>query len=123
MKQLKPTIEEQIEAIVHHKAYELVMNYSGVDRVDKQSYEQVFTVKRSEILAYIRNKYDLNDLIPRRSDIRDGFYAIPVSDGYRIYEQYDGHRTPPEDVAGKDILQEKYVDYLLRSSGTGLNFE
>ena len=119
----KPTREEQIEALIHHHAYDLVMKYVPSEELsDAEAYAEVFTVKRNDVLDYVVRDYQLSDLIPMKPSDRDGFYALPDKKGFRIYEQYNGIKTTEKFVQNELNVWKRFVEYILRTSLTGLDF-
>ena len=116
-------MEEQIEALIRHRAYDLVMECAPSKKIsDAKAYAEVFTVKRTEVLDYLVRNYRLGDLVPTQPSNRDGFYALPDRRGFRIYEQYDGLKTTEEFVPNELSVWKRFVDYILRTSLTGLDF-
>ena len=121
---MKPSKEEQIEALLERKACELVERYVPADRSDFEAYAEIFSVNRSEILAYLQAKYSLWDLVYTEPGISDGFYAIRQdSGGYLIYEQERSIRFAEAMVPNEDQVWKRFIDYIIVANGTGLRFE
>lgn len=116
-----PSVKEQIEAIVNHKACELVEKYI-VQHSKDASYEGIFTIKKSDILNYL-SKFPLEKFVQTRSASSDGFYVIRDNESYFTYEQYDGVAMEKKTVLTEHEVIILFVDYLIRTSGTGLNFD
>jgi len=120
----KPTKEEQIEALIHHRAYDLVMKYAPSEEInDAEAYAEVFTVKRKEILDHLIQHYQLGDLIHMQRSNKDGFYAIPEKNGFRTYEQERMLKDNEQFISNEVDVWKQFVDYLLQTSGTGLDFD
>jgi len=119
----EPTKQEQIEALIHHQAYDLVMKYAPSEELDEEAYTQVFTVKRKDVLNYVAQHCQLKDLVHMGQSNRDGFYAIPVKGGFRVYEQYNTIKTEEQIITEELGVWKQFVDYVLRTSGTALDFD
>lgn len=120
----KPSKEEQIEALIHHRAYDLVMECAPSEDIsDAEAYALVFTVKRREVLEYLVQRYNISDLIKTELSNRDGFYAIPVSQGFRVYEQYNCIKAMEKILSDELGVWNEFVSYILGTSGTGLDFK
>ena len=122
MNSQKPSKEEQIKAIIDHRAYDLIMKYTPPEKLSSEAYAEIFSIKRDEILDFLVRNYQLGDLIPKKSMQKDGFYAIPVEGGFNCYEQYDGLKAKKNLVVDVLGVWKKFVDYVIRTSGTGLEF-
>ena len=118
----KPTKKEQMEALIKHRAYDLVMKYAPSEELDEKAYAYVFTVKRNEVFDYVVRHYQLADLIPMKPSDRDGFYAIPTKKGYKVYEQYNTIKTSECIIVEKLDVWNEFVDHILGTSLTGLDF-
>ncbi len=131
-----PSKKEQIEALLKFQAYELVEKYISLPRIpenakyisDKDSkafseaYKKIFTVKRHDILDYLKANYTLKELINMKPSDDDGFYVIPLNYGFKIYEQERGFKFLERIVKTEEEVWENFVEYLIRYSGTGLDF-
>ena len=101
----------------------LVMKYSPADQLSSESYRSVFSVKRSEVLEYLKRNYRIEDLISTVPQERDGFYAIRSLFGYRIYEQERHVKILDQQVSTEHGVWVAFVSYLLETSGTALDFD
>jgi hypothetical protein len=126
----KPSQIEQIEALIHHKVYDLMMKYAPSREINAaEAYATVFSVKRNDVLDYLIKNYQLSDLVPMKAADRDGFYAIPERNGFRTYEQFlawggGGWMKDSEEIVPDELgVWNKFVDYILGTSGTGLTFD
>ncbi|HEX3036339.1 MAG TPA: hypothetical protein VHT73_14680 [Thermodesulfobacteriota bacterium] len=117
-----PSKKEQIEHLLKFSAYKLVEKYLPKQEWGGDSYKKIFTVKKHEILDYLRAKYILEELIDMTPSNDDGFYAIPLNSGFKIYEQERGFKFLERIVKTEDEVWENFVEYLIRYSGTGLDF-
>jgi len=102
-------------------AYQLVQEYCG--EISSEGYAKVFNVTRKEILHYLRSTYKLGALVRFRTSNEDGFYAIPIGGVFRVFEQYGRVSTDPQEVSGEESVWQLFVDYVVRTSGTGLSFD
>ncbi len=125
MKELTPSKEEQIEALIHDKAYQLTIRYSGRDKSGRPNYRKVFNVTRKDIERPLKNHYKFDDLPFVSCSIgpKDGFYIIPTSKAYTIYKQERGVHTRDKTVKSASEARKLYIDWILDTSGTGLEWK
>lgn len=119
---MHPSKQEQIEALIRHEAYDLVMKYAPADQLTSESYQSVFSVNRADVLEYLERNYRIEDLISTAPQERDGFYAIPSPEGYRIYEQERNVKIFEQHVSTEHDVWIAFVNYVLETSGTALDF-
>jgi hypothetical protein len=120
---MRPNKSEQIEALISHEAVKLVEKNVPSQEWRNDAYKKIFTVKRNEILQYVKERYPLNKLVHTKEGNFDGFYAIQRVKGYEVFEQERGIKFNQTQGLTLDEVWSKYVDYLIRTSGTGLLFE
>lgn len=125
MKESTPSKAEQIEAILYGVAYDLTMKYAGRDQSGHPQYSKVFTVTRKEIEEYLQEHYSLNTLPGTHSSAshHDGLYIMSDSSGYRVYHQERGIKFAEKVVRSEEEVWQLYVDWNLRTSGTGLKWK
>ena len=131
-----PTKEEQIEALINGKVASFMKECVDFEKTNKTSIEdrmqyrkKVFTITKSEILAYIKENYSLKDLgmydnkCYLKLKKEKGKYVIYTWD-YE-YEMRTGKVIDlrEEFYDTEDEVYERYVRFLIGSSGTGLTFE
>ena len=120
------SIEEQIEALIHHTTLELAKQKGLIDKSGKIHWEGLFTVKRGEIENYVKHKYDLYHL-PRiyyQPDLtKEGFFIIPDSNGFLTYYQERRIQAMKKVVRSEEGTWKVYFDYVLSISGTGSKWE
>jgi hypothetical protein len=117
-----PNKSEQIEALIKHEAAKLVEKNVPSHEWENDPYKKIFTVKRNEILQYVKERYPLDRLVHTKAGNSDGFYAIRHDKGYEVFEQERGIKFNQVQGLILDEVWSKYVDYLIRTSGTGLPF-
>jgi hypothetical protein len=122
MIEMLPSKQEQIEALLQHKAYDLVVKYAPAAQLTSRCYESVFSMKRFEILQYVERNYKIEDLVSTVPQQRDGFYAIRGVQGYRVYEQEHQLKIFEQHVSTEHDVWVAFVNYLLETSGTALDF-
>ena len=123
MNSKKPSKQEQIDALIHHRAYDLVIKYApSKDIDDAEAYRDVFTVKRSEILDYLTKNGRFGDLVRITPSDRDGFYAIPNKNSFNTYEQERNFKAMEKNVPDVQSVWDLFLDYIIRTSGAGLKF-
>jgi hypothetical protein len=115
------SIAQQVEALLKDRAYDLVKSKYGA--FHPEAYSEVFTVTRAEILDYLRCNYKLNQVAKTQSGKDDGFYAISERDGFRVYWQERATRIDFGVVSSEVKAWAVFVEYLIRTSGTGLSFQ
>lgn len=118
-----PSKDQQIESLLDGTACELVEHCVPADRISADSYSEVFTVNRSEILTYLRTNRRLEDVVHTSSGPSDGFYALLRDGDYLTFIQERKIRMQEATVETKDDVWEHVVDYLIGHSGTGLKFK
>ena len=70
------------------------------------------------MLNYLKENYPLREVVNQDpKSIRDGFYAIPISLGYRTYRQERNLKFDEEIVVSEDEDWSHLVDYLIASNG------
>ncbi len=119
----KPTKDEQILSLISHQARELVEKYTSPEQLNVGSYKEIFNVSKSDIAMYLKKHFALTDLVPSPESKKDGFYAISIEGGFRIYEQYDGIRANEKTTSNSDGVWDAFAEYIIRTSGTGLSFK
>jgi len=124
IKEPLPGKEEQIEAIVHDRARDLVLRYAWRDRSGRPRYPQVFTVSRKEVEQYVKEHYSLDTLpfVHSAPGREDDIHIIPVPDGYRVYYQEGGIHRDEEVVPSEDDAWNFYLRCVLAVSSTGLKW-
>ena len=120
-----PTKKEQIESLIdlHNTKHELAQKYNI------ETWEELFTVTKSEILSYIKSNYSLRDL--GMYDQKCYLNLKNEGDKYVIYYwdyEYEMRTGEVIDMReeyydSEDEVYEEYVKFITRSSGTGLTFE
>jgi hypothetical protein len=125
MKDSIPSKDEQIEALINGRAYELVLRFAGLDESGGPRYSEVFKVTKDEIKEYITRHYTLNNipLIHSSPSREDGIYLIPIHDGYEFYDIEHGIRFTGKKVDSEDEAWSIVIDYILGTSGTGMKWE
>lgn len=118
-----PDKSKQIEALIQHKAAKLVEETFPSQEWGNDPYRIIFTVTRNEIKHYIKERYSLDKLVYIKKGKLDGYYAIRRDNDYEVFEQERGIKFNQTRVLTLDEVWNKYVDYLIRTSGTGLSFD
>jgi hypothetical protein len=120
-----PIKSEQIEAILHDMAYDLTLKYAGRDESGVPQYSKTFNVTRKEIEEYVKKHYTLDNLPFAHSfhDLKDGLYIIRVSKEYQLYYQERGIRSLEQHVSSEDDVWKYYINYMLNTSRTGLEWK
>ena len=119
-----PSPKEQIEALISGSFRKIEEKYPNI-----KTWEELFTVTKSEILTYIKENYSLKDLgmydnkCYLKLKKEKGKYVIYTWD-YE-YEMRTGKVIDlrEEFYDTEDEVYERYVRFLIGSSGTGLTFE
>jgi hypothetical protein len=88
-----PGKNEQIVALIRHRACELVEKYVPKELLNGDSYNMVFNINRNEIIDYIKINYVIEELVSTKPVNKDGFYAVPSNRGYIVYEQERNIKT------------------------------
>ena len=122
MNLVPPSKAEQIESLLHFKAYRLVKEWIGPDQSVGDFYTKVFTVTRLEVEEYARQKYRIEDFAKSSPGEQDGFYAIRVPSGYLTYGQERGEKFSEGLVQSENDVWHLVIEYILLRSGTGLKF-
>jgi hypothetical protein len=116
-----PSKEEQIESILKLLAYKLASKYSPTykDEVEIDNlFKKIFSVGKEDVLNYLKENYPLQEVVNQNpKSIRDGFYAIPISSGYRIYRQERNIKFDEQIALSDDEVWRYFVDYLIASNG------
>lgn len=116
-----PSKEEQIESILKLVAYKLATKYSPTDKDEVEInhvFKKIFSVRKEDVLNYLKENYPLQEVVNQNpKSIRDGFYAIPISTGYRTYRQERNIKFDEEIVVSEDEVWSHLVDYLIASNG------
>jgi len=115
-------LAEQVDALLKGRAVELVKSKYG--SFHPAAFSEVFTITRAEILDYLRCNYKLEQVVRMKPGHDGGFYAIPAGRNYQVYEQYEKGPKYDRGVVSVELkVWALFVDYLVRTSGTGLDFE
>jgi len=119
-----PAKGEQIEALINHKAYDFTMNNGGRDSIGEPQYAKVLNVTKKEIKEYLKNNYTILNLpfSYTHSGIKDGAYIIHKPEGYLVYHQERGLPEAQYWEMEEEQVWDYYVDFILRTSGTGLKW-
>ena len=118
-----PSKAEQVEALIRGSIFELTMKYAGRNKSGRPFYSKVFNITRKEIEEYLREHYLLSDLAHSSPGLLDGIYIIPVIEGYLVYYQERRTRNSEYLLPSENDAWKWYVDYILRTSGTGLTWK
>ncbi len=120
-----PSNSEQIESLIHDRAYYLTIKYSGRDEAGRPKYKEVFTVTRGEVLKYVKQHYRLYDLPFTHSVVgnEDGLHLLKIGSEFKVYYQERGICFHETIVESEEEAWKAYVDHMLRSSATGLKWE
>ena len=120
-----PTKKEQIESLIdlHNTKHELAQKYNI------ETWEELFTVTKSEILSYIKSNYSLRDL--GMYDKKCYLNLKKEGEKYIIYTWDYEYEMRTGEVIGmreeyydsEDEVYARYVRFITGSSGTGLTFE
>ena len=119
-----PSNKEQIEALMSGCFRKIEEKYPHIE-----TWEELFTVTKSEILSYIKSNYSLRDL--GMYDQKCYLNLKNEGDKYVIYYwdyEYEMRTGEVIDMTeeyydSEDEVYEEYVKFITRSSGTGLTFE
>ncbi|MFA5367306.1 MAG: hypothetical protein WC333_05460 [Dehalococcoidia bacterium] len=125
MSEASPSKSEQIEALLHGKAYELALKYLPRDEAGSPQYRKLFNVTKKEVEKYAKQNYKWSEFacVKTAPGERDGFYAIRVSKGYLVYDQERGIRFDKGLVHSENDVWRLVMDYILLRSGTGFKFK
>jgi hypothetical protein len=121
-----PSNKEQIEALMSGCFRKIEEKYPHIE-----TWEELFTVTKSEILSYIKSNYSLRDL--GLFEEQDNF-RLNVREEKNRFKTFT--RCWDTEVRGlpykeynikyfstEDEVYEEYVDHITGCSGTGLTFE
>ena len=117
----KPSKEKQIEPILKGTSCELFEECVPQEEWPKYSYKDIFQITKAEIKEYIEKRYRLDDLVP--SVRREGVFALKENDGHRLYYMEYGRAMDQGYAKNDEELFVLFIDFLTRTSGTGLKFE
>ena len=120
MKKSVPSKAEQIEAIEHDRARDLVLRYAWRDQSGRPRYREVFTITKKDVEDYVKEHYRLDNAPYTHSSPgrEDGIYIIPVPGGYRVYRQERLGHFEEELVSSENAAWKRYVEYVILSGGT-----
>ena len=114
----KPSKTTQIEALLNGQALALAMKTLGVTDLSGHRYDEVFTVTRRDIDAYVARHG-----IPRRAyNGAEGFQCVEEDGAWCVYFAERGGRVDEHRFATETEAHRKLLDWLLNSAGTGLDF-
>jgi hypothetical protein len=112
--------DDQIRALLTGRAFSIVRAMSGDRQLSGKEYAQVFTVSRSDVLAYVRQHGFPKGSYSDRPRITDGPYMVEEEGKYVVYHQERGIRVDEASYSNKALADEAMVNLLLGLSGTGL---
>ena len=118
-----PTQKKQIEALISGNAVSLVEDFIPRNRWCTDSYREVFTIKLTDIINYLEKNYSLEELANTETGDIDGFYALPTPNGYETYEQERGFKENNNHLTSANDVWKQYAEYIVNTSGTGLDFK
>ncbi len=122
-----PTPAEQVESLRIGNFEQIVKNFLGIDLLKDQIknrteiLKKVIFVSRADIKKYLKDKYDIHELIPLRP--QEGLFAEREGLGFKVYEQDYGRICGTRFVNNVDELLDEYVKFIIDRSCTGLIFD
>lgn len=113
-----PSKTAQIEALLNGQALDLALKTLGVTDMSDHRYDEVFTVTRRDIDAYVARHG-----IPRRAyNGAEGFQCVEEEGTWCVYFAERGERVDEHRFATEAEAHRKLLDWLLNSTGAGLDF-
>lgn len=118
------TKEEQIEALLNHKTFELACRELNVTHMARSSYKDVFTVNRHDIDEYVKiNGIPKSTYCPK-SDPHpcEGIHFFEKNGSWHLYWFERGLVSGEEIFKDYQKAQKRLLDWILEMAGTGIDF-
>lgn len=112
--------DEQIRLLLQGKAYGTVRALFPGKQLTGGEYKEVFTVKRNDVIEYVKREGFPSGSYGHRPGGGDGPYMIEEAGEFIVYYQERGIRFDEVRRARREEANEVLIDLLLGLSGTGL---
>jgi hypothetical protein len=114
--------EAQIRALLTGRALEYATQALGISHMARRSFREVFTVTRAEIDAYVAQHGIPKNTVSLTDDAGEGIHFVRREEKWSIYWAERGVRYDEELFGSESEACSALVTWLLRSSGTGIDF-
>lgn len=103
--------EEQIEAYIKGRMYELVQKYCHKESITGDDYEEAFTISRDWAKEYLLSKYRVCDIMSCTDGLKDGLYAIKKLDFWVMYRQERGVHFDEVQLHSESAVWDAYIEF------------
>jgi hypothetical protein len=115
---------EQIEALLNHRAYDLATKELEKSNMARSSYEDVFTVTRKEIDAYVKDN-GIPEHVYCTIDgphMCEGIHLVKRGSKWHLFWLERGIESEPELFENDFEAKKSLLDWILNTAGTGIDF-
>lgn len=118
------TPENQVKALLNHRAFAYTVRILGVDNMQNHDYSEVFTITRSEINAIIRQAGLLSRVLSEKGVVNnsEGMQFQKIEGNWYLYHKERGLCDEPQVFNNDDEAHNAVITMLLNSTGTGIDF-
>ena len=107
---MKISDEEQIEAYIKGKKFELAQKYCQKETLTIDDYKKVFNISKEWTKEYVLSKYQITDLIKCNDSPKDGFYAIKKSDSWLTFRKERNIHFDEVEVNSESEVWDQYIE-------------
>lgn len=113
----RPTRQEQAEAILHRRAWQLASRVLGRHASGVDDFAEAFNLERIDLIAAIPTAEALLDLGRNLVGPRDGLYVLEEDGGYRVYAQEEGEARGEVRGVSFEEARAVAIDHLIQLGG------
>lgn len=113
----RPTRQEQAQAILHMRAWQLASQILGRRATNAADFAEAFNLERIDLIAELPNPDSILALGRNVVGPRDGLYVIDDGGRYRVYIQERGQSFYETTDAAFEEAREAVIDRLLQLGG------
>lgn len=114
---LRPTRQEQAQAILQRKARAMASRILGHRATTATDFARAFTLERVDIISEVPDRETLLTLGLSRVGPRDGIYVLEDPDGFRVYTQERGIPVRERTDLTFDKARDAVIDELVLLNG------
>jgi len=113
----RPTRQDQAEAILHRRAWQLASTYLGRRATNADDFAEAFNLERIDLIAAIPTPEALLALGRNIVGPRDGLYILDDGDSFRVYIQEQGESRDEQRGLGFDEARDAVIDRVIQLGG------
>jgi len=115
---------DQIEALLHHKAYDVATATLGISHMCKSPYSKVFNVTRDDIDNYVAEHGLPGEAFCTVDGphMCEGIHLVKRDKTWRLFWLERGIASGEETFQSEIEAKHRLLDWILNTAGTGIDF-